>query len=45
MAIHSPQRIAQLAVEAGIRKATLPLRNMLVLGFLGGAFISLRISP
>ncbi len=41
MGFHSPPRIAQLTVEAGTRKATLPLRSMLVLGFLGGAFISL----
>ncbi|PLR85303.1 formate/nitrite transporter family protein [Bacillus sp. V33-4] len=41
MAFHSPPRIAQLATEIGIRKATLPIRSMLVLGFLGGAFISL----
>ncbi|MFC3885151.1 formate/nitrite transporter family protein [Bacillus songklensis] len=41
MAFHSPQRIAQLAVEAGTRKATLPLGSMLILGFLAGAFISL----
>ncbi|WML48048.1 formate/nitrite transporter family protein [Neobacillus sp. PS3-34] len=41
MAFHSPQQTALLAVEAGSRKATLPLRSMLVLGFLAGAFISI----
>ncbi|RJS60319.1 formate/nitrite transporter family protein [Bacillus sp. PK3_68] len=41
MAYHSPQQIAQLAVETGARKVHLPLHSMLLLGFLGGAFISL----
>lgn len=41
MAVKKPQQIAQLAVEAGISKAALPLRSMLLLGFLGGAFIAL----
>ncbi|MGG0718463.1 formate/nitrite transporter family protein [Robertmurraya massiliosenegalensis] len=41
MGFHQPQRIAELAVEAGNRKANLPLVNMLVLGFLGGAFIAM----
>jgi len=41
MGFQSPQRIAELSVEAGARKATLPLQSMLVLGFLGGAFIAL----
>jgi len=41
LGFHSPQEIAQLAVSAGTKKATLPLRSMLVLGFLGGAFISI----
>lgn len=41
MGFHQPQRIAELAVEAGNRKANLPLINMLVLGFLGGAFIAI----
>ncbi|MDP4169476.1 MAG: formate/nitrite transporter family protein [Bacillota bacterium] len=41
MAFHSPQDVAKLAVEAGTRKATLPLRSMVVLGFLAGAFISI----
>lgn len=41
MGFHQPQRIAELAVEAGARKASLPLLTMLVLGFLGGAFIAM----
>ncbi|MCP8969575.1 formate/nitrite transporter family protein [Ectobacillus ponti] len=41
MAFHSPQEIARMAAEAGQRKATLPLRSIIVLGFLGGAFIAL----
>ncbi|TKC18959.1 formate/nitrite transporter family protein [Robertmurraya kyonggiensis] len=41
MGFHQPQRIAELAVEAGARKVNLPLVNMLVLGFLGGAFIAM----
>lgn len=41
MAYRPPHRIAEAAIEAGTRKAELPLLSMLVLGFLGGAFISL----
>ncbi|WP_409299709.1 formate/nitrite transporter family protein [Peribacillus sp. SCS-155] len=41
MAFHSPQQVAQKAVEAGVRKASLSLLDKLLLGFLGGAFISL----
>ncbi|MCM3587575.1 formate/nitrite transporter family protein [Mesobacillus maritimus] len=41
MGFHQPQRIAELAVDAGARKASLPLVTMLVLGFLGGAFIAM----
>ncbi|THE09597.1 formate/nitrite transporter family protein [Bacillus timonensis] len=41
MANYTPQRIAQLAVEAGTKKAGLPLPSMLILGFLAGAFISM----
>ena len=40
MSFHAPQQIAKMAAEAGTRKATLPLRSVLVLGFLAGAFIS-----
>jgi len=41
MAFHTPRRIAELTVEAGERKANLPLPAVLVLGFLAGAFIAL----
>ena len=41
MAYRKPQQIARLAIEAGTYKALMPLRSMLVLGFLGGAFIAL----
>ncbi|PLS07073.1 formate/nitrite transporter family protein [Neobacillus cucumis] len=41
MAFHSSQRIAELAVEAGAKKATMRPSHALLLGFLGGAFISL----
>lgn len=41
MAFRKPQEIAQYAIEAGTTKASLPVKNMLVLGFLGGAFIAL----
>ncbi|KEO83782.1 formate/nitrite transporter family protein [Tumebacillus flagellatus] len=38
---HTPQQIAELAVAAGERKAKLPPLSLVVLGFLGGAFIAL----
>ncbi|WP_139488515.1 formate/nitrite transporter family protein [Brevibacillus dissolubilis] len=41
MSYHTPQRVAEIAIDAGTRKAHLPLPAMLVLGFLGGAFIAL----
>jgi formate/nitrite transporter len=41
MAFYSPQQIAEVTVDAGVRKASLPLRSMIVLGFLAGAFISI----
>jgi len=41
MAYRKPQAVAKLAVEAGTYKAGLPLGSMLLLGFLGGAFIAL----
>ena len=40
MAFHSPQSIANLAVEAGAKKAAMPTGQTLLLGFLGGAFIA-----
>jgi len=41
MAFHSSQQIAEIAVQAGVKKATMKPSNTLLLGFLGGAFISL----
>jgi formate/nitrite transporter len=41
MSYHKPQHIAELTVEMGYKKATLPLGELLVLGFLGGAFIAI----
>ncbi|CAH0344588.1 formate/nitrite transporter family protein [Bacillus sp. CECT 9360] len=41
MAFNNYSQIAEKAVEAGVTKASLPLLSMLVLGFLGGAYISL----
>lgn len=41
MAYHSPKKIAQIAIEAGKAKTDLSLFQMLILGFLGGAFISI----
>lgn len=41
MAFNKPQRIAELSIEAGVSKSKLPFSHLLLLGFLGGAFISL----
>ncbi|MCM3570337.1 formate/nitrite transporter family protein [Neobacillus mesonae] len=41
MGFHSPDRIAQKIAEAGAKKAVMPIRQTLILGFLGGAFIAL----
>jgi formate/nitrite transporter len=41
MAFHTPQRIAELSIEAGTRKANLPILTVLILGFLAGAFIAI----
>ncbi|KGE20325.1 formate/nitrite transporter family protein [Paenibacillus wynnii] len=41
MAYNKPQQIAEVTVENGIKKAHNPLSTVLILGFLGGAFISL----
>ena len=40
MAFLKPNQIAEAAIEAGAQKAKMPLVTLLVLGFLGGAFIS-----
>lgn len=41
MAFHKPKDIAAISVDSGIKKANLPLPQLLVLGFLAGAFISI----
>ncbi|NRF95224.1 formate/nitrite transporter family protein [Paenibacillus frigoriresistens] len=41
MSFHVPGKIAGIAVQAGVQKVSLSLPAILVLGFLGGAFISL----
>jgi formate transporter len=41
MAYYKPMEIADLVVDAGVKKVRNSLLSMLVLGFLGGAFISL----
>ncbi|KIL37125.1 formate/nitrite transporter [Cohnella kolymensis] len=41
MGYNPPQKVAEIAIEAGARKSRLPLSTMLVLGFLSGAFIAL----
>lgn len=41
MSVNTPSRITELAIEAGSKKAHLPIRATLILGFLAGAFISL----
>ncbi|MCY8517968.1 formate/nitrite transporter family protein [Bacillus atrophaeus] len=41
MAFRRPDEIAEAAIEAGAKKVNLPMPSLLVLGFLGGAFIAL----
>lgn len=41
MAYHKPAHIAEVTVENGIKKAHNPLLTVLILGFMGGAFIAL----
>ncbi|WP_100331123.1 formate/nitrite transporter family protein [Bacillus xiapuensis] len=41
MAFHKPDKIAEVSINAGVSKANLSIANMLILGFLGGAFIAL----
>lgn len=41
MSLNTPKEIALLAVQAGVTKSRLSVANLLVLGFLAGAFISL----
>lgn len=41
MSINTPQQIAEITVEAGVKKSHLPTLSIVVLGFLAGAFIAL----
>ena len=41
MGYQPPKKIANIAIETGKTKAELPFQSMLLLGFLGGAFISI----
>lgn len=41
MSINKPEEITQIAIDAGVAKANSSILKMLVLGFLGGAFIAL----
>ncbi|PLS09560.1 formate/nitrite transporter family protein [Neobacillus cucumis] len=41
MAFLKPYEIAETAIDAGLKKAKLPLAKMFILGILGGAFISI----
>lgn len=40
MSYNNPQQMAQIAIDTGKKKATLPLLSILILGFLGGAYIA-----
>lgn len=40
MAFHPPKKIAEIALEQGVNKVNLPIQNVLLLGFLAGAFIA-----
>ncbi|KPX31538.1 MULTISPECIES: formate/nitrite transporter family protein [Pseudomonas syringae group] len=41
MSLNTPQQIAEIAVESGVKKAHLSLSSLMILGFLAGAFIAL----
>lgn len=41
MAYYKPQQIAEITVNTGVQKARNPLLTVMILGFLGGAFIAL----
>ncbi|PLR99238.1 formate/nitrite transporter family protein [Bacillus sp. T33-2] len=41
MSYHTPQKIAELSIESGFRKAKMSIPTMLILGFLAGAFIAM----
>lgn len=38
---HSPSKVAECTVESGIKKANMPLRKIILLGIMAGAFIAL----
>jgi len=40
MSLNTPQQIAEIAVESGVKKAHLSLSSLMILGFLAGAFIA-----
>ncbi|WHY70192.1 formate/nitrite transporter family protein [Fictibacillus enclensis] len=41
MAFNKPDRVSEIAIKAGVDKARSPVMTLLILGFLGGAFIAL----
>ena len=41
MAFHTPQKITQISIETGIKKANTSISALLILGFLAGAFIAI----
>lgn len=41
MAFHKPDKMLNIALEAGVSKTKLSISSILMLGFLGGAFIAL----
>ena len=41
MAVNKPEEITQIAINAGVTKVNSSILKMLILGFLGGAFIAL----
>ncbi len=41
MSLHSPKEIAAVAIQAGIAKSHSSVANLLILGFLAGAFIAI----
>ncbi|RZA07616.1 MAG: formate/nitrite transporter, partial [Proteobacteria bacterium] len=40
MSLNTPQQIAEIAVESGVKKAHLNTSSLMILGFLAGAFIA-----
>jgi len=41
MSVNTPQQIAEMVIQSGVRKSRLPLLSVLILGFLAGAFIAI----